>query len=70
MVNDKYSGRLLTANFTQLWQRYRFTDFRRRKLSHNVQRRNFRTPKIWKNLQLLLRLSYRTRNGKGILIPV
>jgi len=41
------SGRLLTANFTQLW--HRFTDFRRRKLSHNVRRRNFRTPKIRKN---------------------
>jgi len=31
--------------------------------SHNVQRRKFRTPKIRKNLQLLLQLSYHTRNG-------
>jgi len=32
------------------------SDFRRRKLSHNVQRHNFRTLKILKNLQLVLRL--------------
>jgi len=57
-------GRLLAAKFAQLQQWYRFTDFRRRKPSHNEQRLSLSDAENTGNLRLIWEFISCTRNGR------
>ena len=62
-------GRLLAANFVQLQQWYRFTDFRRRKLSQNEQRLTLSDAETQGNLRLIWEL-IPYQEWQRILVPV